>query len=266
MKTRSLRVLAALSLAALTGCATRQETLVNPNVLRAPLYPGIESSQDVLWAVAPLLNESGVSVVDDLALTDSLVAQIHQVEGISVVPLNRTIAAMRVAGLDSVMTPEDALDLATLLGVDAIVAGTITAWHPYNPPRLGMSLALFVRPGSMGYGDGSFGIAPGAGMDDPIAFSTTTSGESSPAGGRPSFAVEPASVASRHLDGASHEVQMDVRSYAYGRTETVSALGWRRYLASMPLFADFACFEMTEALLVAEGRRLLRQSAAASPE
>lgn len=266
MKTpASLTILAlALTMALTQGCAQNQEELVSPNVLRAPLYPS-ETPGDVLWAVAPLANESGVSIVDELVITDTLLNQIHQVKGISVVPLNRTIGAMRVAGLNRLSSPEEALELAELLGVDAIVVGSITAWDPYNPPRIGFNLALFVRPGSMGYGGDPLSPAVG-GMDDPIAFSTSTAGDTAwQREAESSYGTSPTSVASDHLDGASHEVQMAVRSYAYGRTETVSALGWRRYLASMPLFADFACFEMTDRLLDAESRRLLKQSAAAEP-
>jgi hypothetical protein len=38
----------------------------------------------------------------------------------------------------------------------------------------------------------------------------------------------------------------------------VSALGWRRYLASMPLFAEFASNRLAERLIESERLRLAR--------
>jgi hypothetical protein len=42
---------------------------------------------------------------------------------------------------------------------------------------------------------------------------------------------------------------MDVRSYAAGRTEPVSGLGWERYLRSAPLFEEFASFWVVDRLV-----------------
>jgi hypothetical protein len=66
----------------------------------------------------------------------------------------------------------------------------------------------------------------------------------------------PTTVVSEQLDGANHATQMAVKDFAEGRSPTVSALQWRRYLASMPLFAEFACFRMTERILDAERQRI----------
>jgi len=70
--------------------------------------------------------------------------------------------------------------------------------------------------------------------------------------------LAPVAFASEHLDGRNHEVQMAVQNYAAGRSDTVSALGWRRYLASMPLFAEFASNRLAERLIESERLRLAR--------
>lgn len=249
-----LRASAALTLAALlvlVGCTQpREEPLLNPRVLVAPYALYDPDQPDALWAIAPLRNESGTSIVDTLSVSDALVAQTHQVRGVSVVPLNRTIAAMRVLQMQSVDTPDDAHALIETLGVDAIVVGTITAYDPYDPPVMGMSVALFVRPGSL-LTTGS----PDRGGLDPRTLRSTARETSVP---HPEWSTAPTSVASEHLNAANHEVQMAVRTFGEGRSSTRSALGWRRYLASMPLYADFVSYRITERLLDAERARLAR--------
>jgi len=218
-------------------------------------YPGAQTAPyvvqggDVVWAVAPLRNDSGAGVVDELALSDTLVNRIHEVEGVTSLPMNRTIGAMRALGFDSIDSPQDALALAKALGADAVLVGAVTAWDPYDPPELGLSLALFSRSEAMG-------AAEQAGSIDPLLMQRAVSDvglEPGPAG------PEPLSVASEHLDAANHGVQMAIRTYAEGRHETISSLGWRRYMASMPLFTEYACHEMVGRLLDAERLRLLRQ-------
>src|SRR5262249_33110495 len=116
--------------------------LTPPDVLVAPYNHG---DGDVLWAVAPLANESGVSFVDATMVADQIVAKIDEVRGIACLPMNRTIAAMRARGMQMVTTPQPARGLAESRGVDGLIVGAITAYDPYDPPKLGMKLALFAR-------------------------------------------------------------------------------------------------------------------------
>ena len=66
----------------------------------------------------------------------------------------------------------------------------------------------------------------------------------------------PLALISENLDGKNHQVQMDVKSYAEGRTEALSALGWRRYLASMDLFSEFAASYVVGRMIQSEWIRL----------
>ncbi len=253
---RAALVAGALALAPMLGACTgsRKDVLVQPETLSAPRYPGL-SGRAPVWAVAPLRNESGVSVVDPLVVTDQLARQAHAVDGLDVIPLNRTIAVMRALRMDEVQSPVEARRLAEALGADAIIVGTMTAWDPYNPPKIGLSLALFARDGSPMVWSPPAQPVSGRSQDTPETFALETSGRDTTlvsAG----FSDEPMSTASEHLDGANHAVQMQVKNYARGRHDTVSALGWRRYLASMPLYTEFVSHRLVGRLLEEERRRV----------
>ena len=248
---RRLAAFVALAPLALSACTSSAPEFVAPRTLTAPAYaaPG---GPEVLWVVAPLRNESGVGAAPAEMVTDALIEQIEQVDGLAAVPLNRTLAAMRSLELPFIGTPDEALALAQTLGADAIVVGSITSWNPYEPPKIGLALALFVTPGSAMAGPGAAAAAE-SGPPDPVLLQSAPTEMTLPGA---QWAAGPGSVVSEQLDGASHGVQMAVKDFAEGRSPTVSALGWRRYLASMPLYAEFACFHLTERLLMAERQRI----------
>lgn len=238
---RRVALAALLSVAAVAGaCEKQRGVLVPPETLVAPYD---SSKGDVLWAVAPLGNESGVSTVDTDLVADALVAQIDGVRGVACLPLNRTLGAMRARNMRTIRTPADARQLAIALGVDALVVGNITAYDPYNPPKLGLSLALYSRD-----------RAPAADAFDPTKLKTsfTDYGQVS----RSQFVDRPAAVVSEHLDGSNHEVQMALRRYAQGRTDPDSSLKWRKGLASMDLYTEFAAYFAVSRLLEQERLRL----------
>ena len=221
------------------GCASKPE-LVPPGVVVSPY------AADAAIGVIPLRNESGASFLDSDAITDKVIAEMSQVRGLTCLPLNRTIEAMRALELPAVTTPIQAQQVANAMGVDGIVAGTITAYDPYDPPVLGLSLALYAQP-SLG-GDG------GGPLSDPrlLSFQATDAGYT---GGSSN---EPASVESVHLDARSHDVLLALKRYAEGRTEARSALDWRVYTASMDLYTNFGAHEAVRGLLDHEWLRLAR--------
>lgn len=241
MLARPSLVAAALALAlCFCGCAS-EAPLKAPEILAAPY-----ERSDVIWAVAPLRNESGTTLFDPLDVTDKLVAAAGQIRGVRVVPLNRTIAVMRGLKMNAVTSPADARRIAQELGVDGLIVGSITAYDPYDPPKLGLSLALFARPGAMDHA--------GGGVDSRV-LSQSGSG-TPPAPGLSGDA--PASAISEFLDGKNHQVLMDLKGYADGRHDKTAALSWRRYLASMDLFSEFAAWHAVGRLLDQEWVRLAR--------
>jgi len=225
---------AALAALLLAGCAGggQGKPLTPPKTTVAP-YDAVAG--EPLWAVVPLRNETGTTQIDTLAISDKLVSAVEQAEGVRALPLNRTLAALRALGLADVRSPADARRIAQALGADGVLVGSITAYDPYHPV-VGVSLALFP-------------VAPPAARTpvDParIALAPT---ESRVLGGTPN-ADRPVSVVSEVFDARNHQVQMDVRAYAVGRSEPASALGWERYLRSAVLFEEFAMFSGVERLI-----------------
>lgn len=205
-----------------------------------------------ILAIAPLRNESGTSAADELGLTDMLAEQFQTVPGFIVLPTNRTLAAMGALGLGAVDSPAQAMALGQALGADALVIGTITAWDPYDPPRLGLTVALYSRTDRAGAQRPS-AVNPAelrrAARDASPAVEWTSAG--------------PSSIVPLMLDASDGATRERVRRYAEGRYDPVSALGWRRYTASMRLFSKFACFEAAERLIDMERSRL---AALAPPE
>lgn len=220
------------------GCATStKDALVAPQQTLAPY----ETNGDVLWAVVPLRNESGTSQVDVGAISDQIVAAAEEVRGVRALPLNRTLEAMRAQRMAAVRTPGDARQLANAMGVDGIIVGSITAYDPYTP-TLGLSLALFARPGSPV--DRSMKRLDPKALQASATDTTPTSGSI--------YTDQPMATASELLDAKNNGVLMELKSYAEGRGDPNSALGWRRYTASMPLYAEFAAHKAVGALIQSE--------------
>jgi hypothetical protein len=239
---RALGLAIGLLGALLAGCEWNQPTLEAPMAGLSSPYP---VGPDVVWAVAPLANESGTSIVDELVLTDRLVEQIRQVNGLTALPVNRTLAGMRALGLPAIQTPDEAQQLAAALGADGIIVGSVTSWHPYNPPRLGLNLVLFARSGVMQRFDGSEQellmlrtAATDAGLDMRRARDI------------------PVAAAADQIDASNHATLLDIRDYAQGRYDDRTALGWELYTQSMGRFTEYACFRMVRLLLEQEYERL----------
>ncbi len=221
------------------SCASKPE-LVAPEVLVSPYGP---SASTVIWAVAPLANESGTSVVDPLMVTDALVARASEVRGVTTVPLNRTLTAMRALKMAGVRSPADARRLADALGVDGIIVGSITAYDPYDPPKIGLMIGLYSHSRTSQMRN----------PIDPKALQAAGSDRMIVQNGD-----EPSSMVSEHLDAQNHEVLMNLRRYAEGRHNPRSALGWRAYTASMELYAEFAAHWSVTRLLQEEQLRVTR--------
>ena len=239
-------VIATAALALGAGCASDPDKLTAPPIHTAPYDT---SRGDVLWAVTPLRNESGTSLVDEMAISDEIVSAAAQIRGVSCLPLNRTIIAMRALEMKSVDTPEDLHSLALELGVDGILVGSITAYDPYTPPTLGISLALYARAGHLET-EGTETLDTRQLVYQPTDYQYFVNSN---------FDDAPASVISEILDARGHDVQMRIQDYATGRTESISALGWRRYTASMVLYTKFVAWHAVGRLVDHERLRLARR-------
>ncbi len=204
---------------------------------------------DALWAVAPLANESGFLGVDPVIVSDQVVAAVEEVRGLRAVPMNRTLDAMQRLGISRITTPAEARLVSQALGVDGLIVGSITAYDPYQPV-LGLSLALFDPTES-----------PDGAAIDPRALTLRAAEAPSPPRSR--FQGMPRASVSEIYDAKNHQVLMDVRQFAQGRTDPVSAIGWRRYTKSMDLFTQFAAARAVGSLVESEWIRAGQPMAAA---
>jgi hypothetical protein len=245
----------ALVWAVLGGGCQRGPELTPPSVLVSP-YQGAGVG-DALWAVAPLRNESGTSAVDVLGMTDVLVAKVQETRGLAAVSTNRVIGAMRGLGMSQVRTPRDAAMLARALGVDAVIVGTITAYDPYDPPTVGLTLGVYGASGERGAGESAESARSIAGSTTEGDVEVRMRRDGTRWGG---WGERPRAVVSEHFDGRNHEVLMHLKRYAAGRVEAQSALDWRGYLANSQRFVEFAAHETLGRLLDEERLRLARQA------
>src|SRR5205807_4364353 len=119
--------------------------LLGAGCLHAPPQYGIErptflpGHKRQVWAVAPVVNLSGQKAVDPLLQADLVYQQLQQVEGLTVVPVNRTVEVLVSLRLDRVQSEQQAAIVCDLLGCDGLIVPTIAVYDPYNPPKLGAS-------------------------------------------------------------------------------------------------------------------------------
>jgi hypothetical protein len=249
MLARALTALVAFC--ALTACAAKPDSrdrLDAPAVIVAPYDT---SDGEVVWAVLPPRNESGTSFARADLIGDELVAAVQQIRGVRCLPLNRAIEVSRELGMpDGPRDSADAVRLAEALGVDAVIASSITAFDPYDPPILGLALALYARPGAMTRAANT--------QLDTMALTVAFTDFGRFDGVR--FGGEPVTVVSEHLDARDHGVLMALRQYAAGRADPNSSLRWRVYTASMELYTRFAAHHTVGRLIDEEWLRMAREA------
>lgn len=219
------------ALIAVLGCDS-QPKLVQPSSLNSP-WPTSQT-----WAVVPFANESGVSIVDTFAIADSFQAEIDGVEGISCLPVNRTVAAMRAANLRSLQSDADVHLLMETLGVDGLVVGTVTAYDPYRPLQLGIAAQVYT---------GTKPPEPTSPNLESMTMATTEgtkAADVAPTG--------PSSQYSRVYDASNHDVLALLASYASGRVDPKSGAGAAVYTLTMSSYQRFVAYDVTRQLLMNE--------------
>jgi hypothetical protein len=190
----------------------------------APPKPyGTESSLRLVapvrqvWAIAPAVNLSGQRDVDPLLQADYVYEQLQQIDGVTIVPVNRVVEVYAGMKIDGVKSPEQAAQVCHLLHCDALIVPTITAYDPYNPPKLGAALQLF-QATPEGNGD--------AGKPAAVFFQAVGM-----------------------FDAANGSVRARVLSYAAGRNDPKSPLGPREYLENMQRYCGFVYDQLAADLL-----------------
>jgi hypothetical protein len=201
-----------------------------------------------VWAVAPLRNESGTTQANGVKLADKLTQRLETVEGLEVLPVNRVLAAMRQLGLPYIANREQAMEVLRTIGADGLVLGSISAWAPYEPPKLGLSVELYTR------------LHPtGPPLDVRELSRAATDPTAGPEGeGRPP--TQPVATVSALYDASEPATRQKLNAFAEqrGRSEDEPASA-RLYRISMPRYSEFVSYAIVERLLDAERARLARQ-------
>ncbi len=149
----AVRAIALFALALCTGCSTVPVAVGNP-------IPGM-----TVVAVAPFLNLSAEPSVDPRRFAIAYYTELQKTSNYEVVPLGIVELAIRENELD-MNSPDDAVKLAQILHVDAVVIGAITEYVPYYPPQLGMNIRWYSPRSNWVFYPG---IAPGDGPMPPDA-------------------------------------------------------------------------------------------------
>ena len=190
-----------------------------------------------VWAVAPAINLSGQREVDPLLQADLLYQQVQQVRGLTVVPVNRVAEVYAGLGIEQVQSAEQAALVCDLLGCDALLVPTVTAFDPYDPPKLGASLHLFAKPGN---------FARPANVDprELVRRAAPPRDESMPAAQHAEFLQ-----AVGMFDAANGTTRDALFAYAAGRHDPAGPMGAKEYLASMDRYCGFVYAQLTADLL-----------------
>lgn len=215
----------------LTGCVSQ-----DPRRLAAP------GDTVQLWAVVPFENESGVSIVDGPSVADAFMREAQHVPGIDVVPVNRVIRTMSKIGLERISSYGDARTLMSVMELDGLIVGSVTAYDPYRPMTLGMAIELYVRSRT----DHWNGL-------DVQELGTATSGHETDELTAP---FGPVAQAAGVFDASNHRTLRWLEDYAKGRTEPGGPFGSEIYQVSMDRYTNFVCYRLLRHLLAQEHFRL----------
>jgi len=132
-----------------SGCALVPEVRHEPSVQNP--FPQLSKV-----AVAPFFNQSGEPTVDGEKIAEAYFEELQQIPGFEVVPVRVTRTLIQQQGLH-LGDAEQRRRLCQMLGVDALVIGSVTEYRPYYPPRLGMAVRWYAanpcfHPIPAGYG------------------------------------------------------------------------------------------------------------------
>jgi len=251
-------VLGLLLSIAFAGCDSDKP---KPQPLEYSLYNPWPSVQTL--AVAPALNMSASKDFDPLTVSDALFVEAQQVKGFTVLPVNKTLVAMERMGIRSIDSAQTAQNLVRFMGVDGLLVPVITAYDPYRPPMVGMTLQFYGSESARLAMVGPRPAPPGSAKpaDEPQAIQITgtplPANTTTPAPARNINHAnseiyankEPIVQVSAVFKATNQTVLAELRDFARGRTDSESALQEDRYLADVDAYMRFVCHAMVRRLL-----------------
>lgn len=210
-----LFVLVGIAMGTVWGAGCSRPKRVEPLTIANP-FLGLATV-----AVAPAVNQSGSTDFDPNRFADQMASELGFADRITVIPVSRVLAAMAVQGKDQVTSRQQALELAELVGADAILVFAVTEYDAFDPPRIGITAQLY-------------GVMPWHGLGD------TPDGDEK---GRLLAQTQ------RVFSGANADVVDEIKAYAVQRDADDSPYGWRRYVVAQQWFMRFCCHATIRSLL-----------------
>src|SRR5438128_2460452 len=220
-------ILTATLLLSLSGCTSKPEYGSEPAIF----LPG---STRQTWAVAPAVNLSGVAHADPILQADLLYSQLQQTAGLNVIPVNRVVEVFAALRIEQVQSEEQAAIICQMLGCDALLVATISAYDPYDPPKMGASLHLFRKTNVR-----TSGVDP----RELVRRASPKPNESTPA--RSSF-LQVVGM----FDAANGSTRAQALLYAQGRNDPAGPYGAKGYLIEMDRYSGFVYHSLIEELLL----------------
>lgn len=235
-KQRSLAWLIVLSCTA-AGCSSSTEEVdIGPVRVVNRLGP-------MTVAVAPALNLSGTTNFDRNKVADLMAGELAYADGINVIPVSRVLAVLDRQGSAGVESPAHALEIAGVLGADAILVFAVTEYDPYNPPVVGIAAQLYGQvPGGRPLGGSERGS-----QVDPVLVQRQAFEPVDRQG--PGARIEPISQTQRVFNAAHERIERSVKDYASSRSAGENPYGWRLYLVSQQHFLRYCCWNVIESLM-----------------
>jgi len=232
MKKLEISVLLIFSLGLATGCAQKPKPYGEETQLFLP------GTQRQVWAVAPSINISGETSIDPLLQADLLYQELQQVHGLTIIPVDRVVEVYASLKINKVQSEQQAYTVCQLLGCDGLVIPTITAYDPYDPPKFGASLQLFMRPGHSQ-------MLPKLDVRSLERSPTSAAASLPPMPGASSNVLQVVDL----YDAADGTVRDRIVAYAKGRTDPNAASAPGSITISMDRYCGFAYHELLVSLL-----------------
>ena len=184
----------------------------------------VDNGSHPIWAIAPAINLSGEHGVDTLLQSDLVFQQLQAVNNLTVIPVDRVVEVYAALKITKVESEEQAAVVCQQLGCDALVIPTITAYDPYNPPKVGAALQLLGQ---------SKGIQVNN-IDARELSRRATPDETQALPAQPGF-IQVVGM----YDATNGSVRDAVLRYAAGRNDPCGPLASKEYFVSMDRYCGF---------------------------
>lgn len=223
MTRTSLIIPLVLGLSWHAGCSSSKPEYGRETMTYAPRY----GPRTI--AVAPALNLSGQASPDALLQADIVYQELQKVRGVTVIPVNRVVQVYAGLGLKSVESSQQAAAVCEALGADALIVPTITAYDPYDPPKMAASIQMFTSK----YRDRN-------GQIDVRQLSRAPTGGPVQSMPRNADFIQAAHM----FDASAGSTRMQITAYAQGRNDPLGPLGEREFYLNMDRYAAFVWHEL----------------------